>query len=72
MKIAANREQLRRWSELSFDEILEAQEEMCDHARATVEWRRRRGLPYIDPYTGELVPGGAVIREEPPEPGQSS
>ena len=65
----SRREQLRRWSELTFDEILEAQEEMCDHARATIESRRRNGLPYIDPYTHQLVLGkAAVVGEEPPEP----
>ena len=46
-----------------------ALEEMCDHARATLERRRREGLPYIDPHTHELVPGRAVVvREEPPDP----
>ena len=65
----SRREQLRRWSELSFDEILEAPEEMCDHARATIESRRREGLPYIDPHARQLVPSrAAVAREEPPGP----
>lgn len=65
----SRREQLRRWSELSFDEILEALEEMCDQARATIESRRREGLPYIDPFTRQLVPGRATVaREEPPGP----
>ncbi len=64
----AEREQLRVWSQLPLRNKLEALEEMCDHARATIEWRRRQGLPYIDPYTGEGVPGRGVIREEPPRP----
>ena len=42
---------------------------MCDYARATIESRRWEGLPYIDPYTRQLVPGrAAVVREEPPGP----
>jgi hypothetical protein len=49
---------------------LEALEEMCDHARRTLASRQRRGLPYIDPFTGEAVvpgpPADAVVREEPP------
>lgn len=64
----SRREQLRRWSELTFDEILEAQEEMGDHARAAIERRREQGLPYIDPFTRQLVPGSAVVHEEPPAP----
>jgi hypothetical protein len=69
----AEREQLRRWSRLPLRNKLQALEEMCDHARATIAWRRREGLPYIDPYTRQLVPGrAAVVREEPPAPGQPS
>jgi len=64
----SRREQLRRWSKLAFDEILKAQEEMADLARATIEWRRRQGLPFIDPYTRERVPGTAVVREDPSGP----
>ena len=62
----SRREQLRRWSQLTFDEILEAQEEMADLARDTIESLHKKGLPYIDPYTRELVPGAAVVREDPP------
>ncbi len=62
----SRREQLRRWSKLTFDEILEAQEEMADLARETIARRRQQGLPYIDPHTRERVPGTAIVREEPP------
>jgi len=60
----SRREQIRRWSQLTMDEILAAQEEMGDHVRATIDWRRSRGLPYIDPYTGVRV-SGATVREDP-------
>jgi hypothetical protein len=62
----AEREQLRVWSRLPLRNKLQALEEMCDHARATIAWRRRQGLPYIDPFTRERVPGTAAIRKEPP------
>jgi hypothetical protein len=64
----AEREQLRRWSRLPLRNKLQALEEMCDHARATIAWRYRKGLPYIDPSTRQLVPGRVVVREEPSEP----
>ncbi len=56
---------------LSLKEKWTAVEEMADFARATIEWRRRQGLPYIDPYTGERVSAAAIIREEPPPPPRS-
>ena len=34
---------------------LEALDDMCTLARRTIETLRRRGQPYFDPYTGELV-----------------
>lgn len=61
----AEREQLRRWSRLPLRNKLEALEGMCDQARATIAWRRRQSLPYIDPHTRQLVAGGVVLREEP-------
>jgi hypothetical protein len=63
----AAREQLLRWSRLPLRNKLQALEEMCDHGRATIASRRRRGLPYIDPDTHECIPGSAAIREEPPK-----
>ncbi len=56
----AEREQLRVWAALPIRKKLEAVEEMADHARRTVEERRRLGLPYFDPFTGELVSGQEV------------
>jgi hypothetical protein len=55
---------------LSLTEKWLAVEEMADLGRATIERRRKQGLPYIDPYTGEQVSGKAVVREEPPSSGQ--
>ena len=37
-----------------------ALEEMGDFANRMLEWRKQRGLPYIDPDTGELVKGSAA------------
>ena len=62
----SRRATLRDWMKLSLTEKWSATEEMADFARATIEWRRGRGLPYFDPYTGERVSPAAVIREEPP------
>lgn len=67
----AEREQLRVWSRLPLRRKLEALEEMCDLARRTVASRQRRGLPYIDPFTGEAVKpapvaDAAAVREDPP------
>jgi hypothetical protein len=61
-------QQHREFYALSFRRKLEIVEELADFARATIERRRRQGLPYIDPSTRERVPGTAVIREEPPGP----
>ena len=61
----SRRAALRDWMKLSLTEKWSAVEEMADFGRATIERRRRLGLPYIDPYTGERVPGTAV-REHPP------
>jgi hypothetical protein len=51
----AERDQLRHWMALPLREKLQALEQMCDHARATVAWRKSKGLPYFDPETGHLV-----------------
>lgn len=54
------REQFRVWSRLPLRRKLMALEEMGDLASKMLEWRKSRGLPYIDPDTGELVKGSAV------------
>jgi hypothetical protein len=51
----SRREQIRRWSKLTMDEILAAQEEMADQAQAAMAWRKAKGLPCSDPVTGELI-----------------
>lgn len=56
-------DQLRHWAALPLMSKLRALEEMCDHSRATIASLKRRGLPYFDPQTGELVPGN--LRPEP-------
>ena len=52
----SRRAALRDWMKLTLTEKWSAVEEMADHARATMGWRRKRGLPYIDPYTRKRVP----------------
>jgi hypothetical protein len=47
--------QLRVWSALPLHRKLEALDEMCELSRRFLEQRRRLGLPYIDPVTGEVV-----------------
>ena len=47
----SRREQIRRWSELTMDEILAAQEEMADLAQSTGELSREQDLPRNDPFT---------------------
>lgn len=59
-------QQHREFYKLSFRRKIEILEEMDDHIRATIQWRCSQGLPYIDPYTGERMPGALAIREEPP------
>ncbi len=54
----AEREQLRQWSRLSLRAKLAAVEEMGDLAGRFLAYRKARGLPYFDPYTGELVKPG--------------
>jgi len=51
----SRREQLRRWSKLSFREKMEGLEETCDVGFRLLDSRIRKGLPYFDPYTGQLV-----------------
>jgi len=63
----SRRAQLRDWMKLSLTEKWQAVEEMADLARETIERRRQQGLPYIDPFTRERVPGSAIVREEPPD-----
>jgi hypothetical protein len=53
----ARREQLYRWGLLTLREKMQAVEDMGVLARHFANSRRRRGLPYRDPATGELVPG---------------
>lgn len=63
----SRRAQLRDWMQLTLTQKWTALEAMCDRARATIEWRRGQGLPYIDPNTRQLVSGRVVLREEPAE-----
>ncbi len=70
----SRRAQLRDAMQLSLTEKWQAVEEMADWARATLEDRRKRGLPYIDLYTGKHVLRVRISEEPPaapPNPGNS-
>ncbi len=67
----SRREELRHWMKLTLTEKWRDVEEMADFGREMIERRRKRGLPYIDPYTGKLVPGSAIVQEEPPGTGET-
>ena len=58
----SRREQLRRWSKLTFDEILEAQEEMAGLAQ---EWAN---APLRKPATTGATVVSDRVAEEPPGP----
>ena len=45
----------RQFQALSFGEKLTVIEGMNEVAVRLLEHRKRRGLPYLDPYTGELI-----------------
>lgn len=51
----AEREQLRRWSQLSLRAKLSAVEEMGDLAGKFLASRKASRLPYFDPDTGRLI-----------------
>jgi hypothetical protein len=50
-------QQHREFLALPFRRKLEVIEEMGALAEKMLNWRKARGLPYIDPLTGELVKG---------------
>lgn len=54
----SRREQHQIYLALPFSRKLELNEEMCDWGRQVAEQRRKQGLPYFDPYTGELIASG--------------
>jgi hypothetical protein len=58
------RAMLRKTMKLTLTQKWQAVEDMAEWGRATIESRRSRGLPYIDPYTGQRVHG--AVREDPP------
>lgn len=47
--------QLRKWRSLTLREKLQANEDMVQTADYMIQQRREKGLPYIDPETGECV-----------------
>lgn len=69
----ARREQLLRWRTLSLKEKLDALDALNDLGRSLIDSRKRRGLPYIDPDSGERVlPEKTDLRLKKPQPDQTS
>jgi hypothetical protein len=67
----SRRAALRDWMRLTLTEKWQAAEEMANLARATLERRHNRGLPYIDPSTRARV-SNKMVPEHPlgfPKPG---
>jgi hypothetical protein len=62
----SRRKQHQDFHAIPFSRKLEIIEEMNRAALATIHSREKRGLPYIDPYTGRRV-AGRVVRETPAE-----
>jgi hypothetical protein len=60
----SRRKQHQDFQAIPFSRKLEIIEEMNRSSLATLENLRARGLPYIDPYTGERVHGR--VREDAP------
>jgi hypothetical protein len=60
----SRRKQHQDFHAIPFSRKLEIIEEMNESAREMIESRRKRGLPYVDPYTGEHIT--SAVREEPP------
>ena len=58
-------EQHLAFKALSFDEKLQQIEQMADFAREIAAQRKQKGLPYIDPKTGERIPGVAEDQAVP-------
>lgn len=54
----SRRRQHEEFYALPFRRKLEIAEELSAFTQATLESRRRKGLPYFDPATGELVTAG--------------
>jgi hypothetical protein len=67
----SRRKQHQEFWALPFSRKLEIIEELNRHALATLQERRERGLPYIDPYTGERVPARAAEESASPNPENS-
>ena len=61
--------QLLDWSRLSLFEKFKAVEELEALGMEFINRRKAKGEPYIDPDTGELVPGKKTDQvAEPPKP----
>jgi hypothetical protein len=67
----SRKRQHQEFHALPFSRKLEIIEEMNRHGLETMAQRRAAGLPYIDPYTGERVPGTRVAEEQPANPENS-
>lgn len=62
----AERENLRAWQRLSFDEKLRTNEAMNEMFAEIIRRKIAVGEPYIDPDTGRVVRGDRPTSEAPP------
>ncbi len=64
----SRRRQHQEFCAIPFSRKLEIIEEMNRNSLAMLEERRKRGLPYIDPYTGAVVAGMRVAEQPSDSP----
>ncbi len=60
----AERENLRSWQQLSFDQKLRANESMNEIFEEIIRRKIANGEPYIDPETGKLVRESCAPRKD--------
>jgi hypothetical protein len=53
----SRRDQHQTYLALPFPTKLPLLEELCNRGQESLARRKKAGLPCIDPYTGEVVPG---------------
>ena len=68
----SRRRQHQEFAAIPFSRKLEILEQMNRDALATLEERRARGLPYINPLTGERVAGTSVEEQSSDSPNREN
>lgn len=59
----ARGEKLRRWRQLSLHQKLDAVDQLNELGATLIAARKAKGLPYIDPKTGERIPKQSVAED---------